>query len=215
MKRIQFIFLLLALSLPLDLAANSALSVGFQSPQDALQDDSGSGISLHNGKHSDTTLYGLYVRQLAYVAPGDLCSTATTIYNSATNLVVGGVVAPVTVKANESASVGANYLYNMLLQAFYYVGLIYPLTPPGCALPGCTWGSDTTLYHWCIYLGALAPVTTTGGYTAANVPPAAEQASTGAYDYNLISSYITIGPISCDDEALSCHLANKQTQSFT
>jgi hypothetical protein len=214
-KIVQFIFLMLALSVPLGVAANPPISLGFQSPQDALQEDSGSGISLHNGKHSDATLYGLYIRQLAYVAPGGSCNTATTIYNSATNLVVGGVVAPVTMKANESASLGKNYLYNMLLQAFYYVGIIYPSTPPGCALPGCTWGSDSTLYNWCIYLGALAPVTTTGGYTAANVPPSTELASSGAYDYNLISSYITLGPIACDDEALSCHVANKQTQSFT
>jgi hypothetical protein len=189
--------------------------LAFMTSRDLIKNDRPSNINLHNSRTSAATVYGLYVRQFAYVTPGDTCDHATTIYASATNTTVGSVVMPISIGAGTSAAIGKNYLYNMIYAANYYVQIIIPVSTPGCALPGCTWGSDTTMYNWCIYLGALSPVSTTAGYTA-NVPPAAEVASSaGQYNYNLISSYITLGPISCDDQALTCTAATQQTQSFS
>lgn len=214
MKNILFFMLaLVGLAHPLIVLASPPSTLNFLTSQDLTSDHSESGIRLKSNKTTDATVYGLYIRELAYVTPGSGCNTATTIYNSSTNKAVGAVVTPVTIKAGKGANVGSNYLYNMLMQAFYYVGIIIPSSPPGCALPGCSWGSDTTLYNWCIYLGALSPVTTGGAYTA-SVPPSTELASSGPYDYNLITSYIMLGPISCDDETLSCHIADTQTQTF-
>lgn len=203
MKIIQLIGCMLALFF----YTNPVVASDFQTPQDST-----SGIRLHNASNADKTVYGLYIRELAYVTPGNACNTSTPIYNSATNQAIGSVVSPVTIKAGDTVNLGANYLYNMLFQAFYYAAV--SSLPPSCSLPGCTWGDDSAIYQWCIYLGALSPVTTTSGYTA-NVPPSADIASSGAYNYNLISSYITLGPITCNDETLTCRVENNQTQNFT
>ena len=208
MKIIQLIGCLLA-----TICCTGVSAAGhFQTQQDSTLEDSVSGIRLHNASNTDKTVYGLYIRQLAYVTPGNACNTSTPIYNSATNKTVGSVVAPVVIKAGDTATLGKNYLYNMLFQAFYYAQV--SSLPTSCSLPGCTWGDDSNIYNWCIYLGALSPVTTTSGYTA-NIPPSTEDASTGSYNYNLISSYITLGPITCNDETLTCRIADNQTQNFT
>lgn len=184
-------------------------------PRDLLNNDSVSNINLQNNRHSAATVYGLYVRQYAYVTPGQMCDGAVTIYPAANNIAAGAFVMPTVINAGAKAAVGSNYLYNMIYQAIYYENIIIPSSPPGCALPGCTWGSDSTQYNWCIYLGALAPVSVASGYTA-NVPPSADAASSsGLYNYNLVSNYSYLGPISCDDRALTCTVANQQTQSFS
>jgi hypothetical protein len=187
----------------------------FMTPPDILNNESASNISLHNNRGSAATVYGLYVRQYAYVTPGQGCDSATVIYSTTNNITAGALVMPTVISPGRRAAVGSNYLYNMLYEAIYYENIIIPSSPPGCALPGCTWGSDSTKYNWCIYLGALAPVSTSSGYTA-NVPPSTEAASsTGLYNYNLISNYVYLGPISCDDRTLACTVANQQTQSFS
>lgn len=174
-----------------------------------------SNISLQNNRSSATTVYGLYVRQYAYVLPGQSCSNATIIYPDTDNITAGTFLTPTIVNPGRRAVIGSNYLYNMLYQAIYYENIIIPSSPPGCALPGCTWGSDTTLYNWCIYLGALAPVSNSSDYTS-TVPPSADLASsTGLYNYNLINNYIYLGPISCNDRTLTCTVANQQTQVFS
>lgn len=184
------------------------------STRDVLNSNATSNISLHNTRNTDMTVYGLYISQLSYVTPGQSCNNATVIYPATNDTTAGAFVMPTTIIANQSSAVGSNYLYNMLYSAFYYVNIIIPSSPPGCALPGCTWGSDTTQYNWCIYLGALAPVSSTTGYTA-NVPPATSPASSaGVYNYNLINSPVYLGPISCNDKTLTCSTANQQTQSF-
>lgn len=194
--------------------AHTALH-GFMTPRDLLRNDSTSNINLQNNRSSAATVYGVYVRQFAYVTPGNTCANATVMYSSTQNTTAGSFVAPTLINAGKSAAIGSNYLYNMIYQANYYIGIIFPSSPPGCALPGCTWGSDSTIYNWCIYLGALAPVTTSAGYTA-NVPPSTDAASsTGLYNYNLVSSYTYLGPISCNDRTLTCTAANQQTQSFS
>lgn len=211
------IFLLLLLFLKIlftPVLAETNLSE-FMTPRDLLANDSISNISLQNNRSSAATVYGLYVRQYAYVTPGQGCGNATTIYPGTSNITAGAFVMPTVINPGKKAAVGSNYLYNMIYEAIYYENIIIPSSPPGCALPGCTWGSDTTRYNWCIYLGALTPVYTSSGYTA-NVPPSTESASgSGLYDYNLISNYVYLGPISCNDKTLTCTIANQQTQPFS
>lgn len=187
----------------------------FMTPRDLLTSESTSNISLQNNRSTPTTVYGLYVRQYAYVTPGQSCNNATVIYPAANNIAAGAFVQPTMINPGKRASVGSNYLYNMLYEAIYYENIIIPSSPPGCALPGCTWGSDTTKYNWCIFIGVLAPVSTSSGYTA-NVPPSADSSSSaGLYNYNLVNNYIYLGPISCDDRSLTCATASQQTQSFS
>lgn len=176
--------------------------------------DTSSNILLHNGSGNTKTVYGLYVRQWYYVTPGASCASATPIFPGTPNETVGAQPVALVMGAGQRAPIGQNLLYNMLLQAGYYVNIIIPSSPPGCALPGCTWGSDTTQYNWCIELGALGPVQTSTGYTS-NVPPSTDSASSaGVYNYNLIDTYVRLGPIQCNDQTLTCAVSTPQTQSF-
>jgi hypothetical protein len=213
-KTLRFFLILIS---PLFVATSFADtdSHEFMTPLDLLNNAASSGINLHNNRNSAATVYGLYVRQYAYVTPGSSCSNATIIYPSSSNVTAGSFVSPTVINAGKSAAIGSNYLYNMIYQTIYYENIIIPSSPPGCALPGCSWGSDTATYNWCIYLGALAPVATSTGYTA-NVPPSTDAASSSSlYDYNLVNNYVYLGPISCNDQTLSCTVANQQTQSFS
>lgn len=187
----------------------------FLTSRDVLDNESSSNISLQNNRSTVATVFGLYVRQYAYVAPGQSCNNATVIYPATNNITAGAFVAPTMISPGRRAAVGSNYLYNMIYEAIYYENIIIPSSPPGCALPGCTWGSDSTKYNWCILLGALAPVSTSPGYTA-NVPPSTEAASSsGLYNYNMINNFVYIGPISCNDKTLTCATANEQIQSLS
>ncbi len=184
----------------------------FMTPRDLLHAEANSNISLINNRGGAVTVYGLYVRQFSYVTPGDTCANATIMYDTTQNTTSGAFVMPTVINAGKSAIVGSNYLYNMIYEANYFLSI---LSSANCALPGCTWGTDMTMYNWCIYLGALAPVSTSAGYTA-NVPPSASAASSGgSYDYNLINNFVYLGPISCNDKTLTCTVANKQTQSIS
>jgi hypothetical protein len=190
----------------------------FMTPRDLTINDSTSNINLRNNSRTATTAYGLYIRQLSYVTPGESCENATIIYPTGSippNITVGAVLMPTVINPRKDAAIGKNYLYNMLFQANYYVNIQYSSSPPGCALPGCTWGADTTVYNWCIHLGALAPVSTTAGYTASVAPSTELASSPGLYDYNLVSDYVLLGPISCNDQTLTCTVATPQTQPFS
>lgn len=211
MKTLRVIFPLFTIFVIQSAFAQTELS-GFLTSRDMLRDDVSSNLSLRNNSGTNATVFGAYVRQYAYVEPGQTCASATTIFTG--NITAGSVVTPTMIGAGKGAAIGSNYLYNMILAAIYYEYIIIPSSPPGCALPGCTWGSDTTKYNWCIYLGALAPKSTTTGYTS-SVPPAADAASGGGYDYNLVSSYVYLGPIACNDQTLTCEAASAQTQAFS
>jgi len=199
--------------LPLVIASAFAQPSDLMSSRDLLKNDSSSNISLQNNRNIPVDVFGLYVRQYAYVTPGQSCNNATVIYPSSNNITAGAVVMPMMIGANRKAAIGSNYLYNMLYQTIYYENILG--SAPTCALPGCTWGSDSSKYNWCIYLGAIAPVSNSSGYTA-NVPPSTETASSaGLYNYNLVTNYIYLGPIACDDQAQTCTTATPQTQSFS
>ncbi len=215
MKEVRFFaFIFFSNFLIFPAFAHTSLSE-LMTSRDLLNNNSTSNISLQNNRNSAATVYGAYVRQYAYVTPGQSCDSATIIYPASSNTTAGAFVMPVTIKAGKQATLGSNYLYNMIYEAIYYENIIIPSLPPGCALPGCTWGSDTTKYNWCIYLGALSPVSTSAGYIA-NVPPSADAASSpGLYDYNIVSNYNYLGPISCDDKTFSCTAVSQQIQSFS
>lgn len=173
-----------------------------------------SNIAIKNTRNTPVTVYSLYVRQFSYVNPGQSCATATPIYPASSNTTVGSFTMPITIGPGHSAEVGSNYLYNMIYQAIYYVNIIIPSSPPGCALPGCTWGSDTSIYNWCIYVGALSPIANSPAYSS-NVSPSTDAASGVGYNYNLINNFVYLGPISCNDQSLTCTVATKQTQSLS
>ena len=224
MVKYSFIFFVTAAFAALCLAAGAQstnkrskpkYSTNFSTSKDLAASINESNFKLKNSGASSATVYGLYVRQFSYVAEGQSCTSATIMYSSAGNIAAGAIVMPVTIEANMEAAVGENYLYNMIYNATYYLRIITPSSPPGCALPGCTWGEDSTIYNWCNYVGAIAPVSVTAGYTA-NVVPASDTplSQGGVYDYDLISSYEYIGPISCDDQTLTCSVVSSQTQSF-
>lgn len=185
----------------------------FMTPRDLLLDNATSNINLRNNKSTAVATYGIYVRQFAYVAPGGSCNNPLGVmYASTDNVTAGSLVMPITIDPGKSVAIGSNYLYNMIFEALYYV--ILGSTPPVCQLPGCTWGTDSAIYNWCIYLGALAPVSVPSFMTS-NVPPSTFSASGVGFDYNLINNFVTLGPISCDDKALTCTTSTQQTQPLS
>lgn len=217
---IIFVFVTFAV-LCLDVGAKSAhkpsqlkYRAQFSAAQDLSDSINESHFKLKNTGVSPAVVYGLYVRQFAYVAEGESCTNATVMYSSADNVAAGAIVMPVTIAANSEAAVGENYLYNMIYNSIYYLRIITPTNPPGCALPGCTWGADTTVYNWCIYAGAISPISATEDYSTSVVPASDNPSQLGLYNYDLISSYDYIGPISCNDETLTCSVGTTQTQSF-
>ena len=185
----------------------------FVTPRDIASRQSWSNVKLKNLSASPKTIYGIYIRQMAYVTPGQSCDSAVPIFDASENLAVGAVVMPVTMVAQGETPVGKNYLYNMIYSANYYI-MTNVFSTPYCALPGCKWGSDSAIYNWCIYLGALAPISVTDGYTA-NAPPFALPVSGMGFNYNVVADYDYIGPISCNDMTLTCSVLTPQSQSFS
>jgi hypothetical protein len=168
-----------------------------------------SNITLQNKLGTPVTVYALYVPQLSYTSTD--CNFATVLYTS-TNA-GGAFLMPVTIKANQKIPIGQNFLYNMLYTAIYYNNQ-QALSPSPCTLPGCTWGiTDTTVYNWCIYLGALSPA---GGNTAttSSVPPYGQAVNGAGYNYDLVTQYSYIGPITCSDPNLTCSVTRAQNVAF-
>lgn len=189
-------------------------SSGFLSAKDLSSPEVISNITVKNSAFPPKSIYGLYVKQLSYVLPGQPCTSSTVIYSSSANISAGAVVMRVVVDSEKEADVGANFLYNMIYSTTQYVQATIPVSPPGCMLPGCTWGSDTTRYNWCIHLGIIAPVSVQAGFSTSNVVPMMSAVSSTNYNYNKASNYQNLGPISCDDQQLTCTVATVQTQTF-
>jgi hypothetical protein len=168
-----------------------------------------SNITLQNKSGSPVTVYALYVPQLSYTSTD--CNLSTVLYTS-TNA-SGAFLMPVTMMANQKIPIGQNFLYNMLYTAIYYYNQ-QALTPSPCTLPGCTWGvTDTTVYNWCIFLGALSPASGNTA-TTSSVPPYAGAVSGAGYNYDLVTQYNSIGPITCNDQNLTCSVSSAQNVAF-
>lgn len=140
----------------------------------------------------------------------------------------GAVVSPITFKANQSIPIGQNYLYNMIYNGIYYIKNTVGSSP--CSLPGCSWpGDDTTVKGWCISINvaSLNSNYTYSHYMNGLNPPASAPAYSNAgnstpfnYKYDLIDpntlgiGNACLGPITCNDKTLACHVATAQNESF-
>lgn len=187
-------------------------NLGFFTPKDlAIQNSSN--IKLKNEGNTPRVVYGIYIRQFASVEPGQSCAQAAPpMYPSSDNVAAGAVVMPIPIGINSAAPIGENYLYNMIYGAIYYVAI--QSGTPACRLPGCTWETDPSIYNWCIYLGALAPISLDSDHTS-TVPPSTTVISGAGFNYNLVAQYGYIGPISCNDQTLTCSVATPQSQAFS
>ncbi len=168
-----------------------------------------SNISIQNKTGAAITVYGVYVNQFASTN-GD-CTSPTVLYSGTPAHAAGAFVTPMPLNTNQSVLIGQNYLYNMLYTAIYYGN--QPSTTLPCMLPGCSWSGDASpADQWCIYLGVMSPSTDTTA--AASVPPYANLMTGEGYNYDLVTHYSYIGPITCNDQTLTCSVATAQNVPF-
>ena len=184
-----------------------------------IQTNSFSNITIQNKTGEAITVYGLYINQFADNTPTPHdCTSPNTLYLAyPTYAAAGAFVSPIALATNQTIPIGKNYLYNMIYTAIYYGN--QTAAPMPCTLPGCSWpgnGSsvapDQTGDEWCVYLGILAPAA--GNSTTSNVPPMAKPVSDTGYNYDVVTQYGYIGPISCDDQTLTCSVSRAQNVAF-
>ena len=169
-----------------------------------------SNITIQNKTGAPITVYGLYINQFASSNNG-FCESLNNVYYTNNNT-GGAFVSPVSFKVNEKIQLGSNYLYNMLYTGIFYGNSIQsPLPPMPCALPGCTWPGDTPS-TWCLYIGVLSP--SSQNQTTSTIPPFGTAASSGTYNYDLVQIYGSIGPITCNDQSLTCSVSRPQYVAF-
>lgn len=140
----------------------------------------------------------------------------------------GAFASTVTFKPNQSIPVGSNYLYNMLYNGIYYIKNTAGSSP--CSLPGCSWpGDDTNVRGWCITINVTSIHSdytysnyTNGSNSPANFPAysAAGNSNPFNYKYDLIdpstlgAGSACLGPITCNDQTLTCKVATAQNESL-
>lgn len=176
-------------------------------------------ITIQNKTGASLQVSALYINKLAYVSTADSnCDTATDLYTAGQTS--GAYVTPITLQKNQTVQVGQNYLYNMLFSAIYYnnqqftAPQIEPLYPSPCTLPGCTWSiTDSTPIHWCIYIGVLSPGHGNAVSTA-SVSPFGYATHAADYNYDVVEHYSVIGPVTCNDQTLSCSVSSTQSQAL-
>ena len=175
-----------------------------------------SNITIQNKTGDAITVYGLYINQFADNSPPpNDCTSPTLLYSGSPPKAAGAFVSRVALGNNQKIELGANYLYNMIFSAIYYGNQTSSMP---CFLPGCSWpatgstSADTPGTKWCIYLGVLAPAS--GNSTTSNVPPMAKLVSDSGYNYDLVTQYGYIGPITCDDLTLTCSVSRSQNVPF-
>jgi hypothetical protein len=182
-----------------------------------------SNITITNRTAAPITVSGLFIASFDV----NDCSACFGGVVSGDNL-GGVVVSPVTFKENQSLSVGQNYLYNMIYNGIYYIKNTVGSSP--CSLPGCSWpGDDPNVRGWCISINAVSPNAsyTYSNYKNGSNPPANAPAYSSAgnsipfdYKYDLIdpstlgTGNACLGPITCNDKTLTCHVASAQNESF-
>ena len=182
----------------------------FASAKD-LSESAYSNVTIQNKTGASVQSSGLYINTLASVAAAvKSCSSPAVLYNSGD--AGGSFVSLIPFQNNQTIQISANYLYNMIFTAIFYANS-QPSTLTPCALPGCTWTTDSAPVSWCIYLGAMSP---RGGNTSSTavVPPYSYPVNDTGYHYDLVSHYHYIGPITCDDTAMSCSVSSIQNQTF-
>ncbi len=188
-----------------------------------LQGPDLSNITLINNTGAPITVSGLFIASFDV----NDCSACFGGIVSGDNL-GGAVVAPTTFNVNQAVPIGSNFLYNMLYNGIYYIKNTAGSSP--CSLPGCSWpGDNPSVTGWCITINVVSP---NSSYTFSNYvnganPPANAPAYSNAgnstpfsYKYDLINpntlgvGNACLGPITCDDKTLTCHVATAQNESF-
>lgn len=140
----------------------------------------------------------------------------------------GAMISPITFKVNQAVPIGQNYLYNMIYSGIYYIRNFVGTSP--CFLPGCSWpGDDIHVSGWCIKINIASldanytySTYTNGANPPAKSPPYAAAATSTPLHYkydlvnpsNLADESACLGPIVCDDKALTCKVNTPQNQSF-
>lgn len=140
----------------------------------------------------------------------------------------GAMTASATFKPNQSLALGQNFLYNMLYNGIYYIKNTVGSSP--CSLPGCSWpGDDPNVRGWCLTINVTSPNSsyTYSNYTNGSNPPAKFPSYSQAgnsipfdYKYDLInpatlgSGNACLGPITCNDETLTCKVSTPQSESL-
>lgn len=177
-----------------------------------------SNITITNRTGQTITSSGLFI---ASYDVND-CSACTGNILAGDN-VAGAMVSMVSLSPNQTVSIGQNYLYNMLYNGIYYVRS-NGASP--CLLPGCSWPADTPNITWCITINAISPNSsyTSSNYTRGSLPPAKAPRYSAAgnfspyYKYDLIdpltlgSGNACLGPITCDDQTLTCSVSTAQNE---
>ncbi len=147
----KLILCLVALNPLLAQADHPEKLLQFMTSQDHLK-DSVSNITLTNTAGSIENVTGLYLQNLWH-ATGGTCGAAfdtatnTTVYNSG----YGMMFQTVSFSNNQTAVVGANFLYNMIVQ---YMAIAHLQDGITNSTPGASPGT------WCIQLGITSTFTT-------------------------------------------------------
>jgi hypothetical protein len=188
-----------------------------------MQEKTLSNITITNHTAQPVSVSGLFI------ASFDIndCSTCFGSVVSGDNA-GGAVVSPVTFKVNQATPIGQNYLYNMLYNGIYYIR--NTVGSPPCSLPGCSWpGDDPNVRGWCISINVISRNSnyTYSNYTNGTNPPANVPAYSHAgnstpfnYKYDLIdpntlgTGNACLGPITCNDQTLTCKVSHAQNESF-
>lgn len=180
-------------------------------------------LSIVNGTSQNITSYGLFITSFDV----NDCSSCFGAVVSGDN-VGGAMVQPIRFNAGQSLPVGKNFLYNLMYNGIYYIKNTVGSSP--CSLPGCSWpGDDPSVHGWCVSINVISAHSsyTSSTYQNGSNPPANVPAYSAAgnstpfnYKYDLINpntlgtGSACIGPITCNDETLTCQLSTPQREVF-
>jgi hypothetical protein len=188
-----------------------------------VRDSSLSNVTITNHTAETITTSGLFIVSF------DVNDCSSCFGNIVAGDNLGGAVASsVTFKPNQALPIGQNYLYNMIYNGIYYIK--NTVGSSACSLPGCSWpGDDPTVHGWCISINVASRSSsyTSSAYTNGSNPPANIPAYSQAgnsnpfnYKFDLIdpntlgTGNACIGPITCDDQTLTCRVSSAQNESF-
>ncbi len=196
---------------------NSALMTAYD-----IQNSQSSHITITNHTAQTISASGLFIASFD-INDCSVCYGAVLAGDNA----AGAFASTVTFKPNQSLPIGSNFLYNMLYNGIYFVNTV--VSSP-CALPGCSWpGDDPSVTGWCISINvaSIHSSYTYSTYTNGSNPPAnfpsysaAGNAPSYGYNYDLINPATLgaggacLGPITCNDQTMTCKVASDQGETF-